>query len=632
MTPDALLSAEDRALVERTWRDDHGLRGFLSTADHFRIGRRYLATALFFFAVGGVLSLLMRVQLAVPENPWLGPDAYNRLFTAHGSTMMFLFAVPVMQGLGLCLVPLMIGTRDAAFPRLNAYSYYMFLFGGTFFYVSFALNMGPDTGWTAYAPLSGPEFAAGKRVDVWAQLVTFTEISSLGTAVSLIATILKQRAPGMSLERMPLFVWAQLITSFMVLFAMPSVMVASSLLALDRLVGTHFFNPSANGDALLWQHLFWFFGHPEVYVIFLPALGVVSTIVVTFSRRAIFGYTAMVLSMVAIAMLGFGLWVHHMFTTGLPELGQGFFSAASMVIAIPTGVQIFCWIATLWVGRCRFDTPLWFVLGFFAIFVLGGLSGVMLASVPLDTQLHDTYFVVAHFHYVLIGGAVFPLLGGLHYWFPKLTGKVLSEPLGKLSFCLMFAGFNLTFFPLHQLGLHGMPRRVYTYLPNLGWTHLNQLATAGAFLMATAVICMLVNALRAARRESCAADPWGGDTLEWATPNPPPQHKFWLLPVVTGRHPRWEPSSGAGWVTGLRPGEREVLITGLLDGAPDHRVVLPKPSPFPLLAAFATAGMIVACLFTPWGLPLGLLAIGVTLVGWLWPETPHTPLVAGEAE
>ncbi|MDQ2647857.1 MAG: cytochrome c oxidase subunit I, partial [Myxococcota bacterium] len=585
MTPEALLSTEDRAQIVESWHDPGGLRGFLSTVDHFRIGRRYLVTALCFLVIGGVLALLMRVQLAFPENQFLGPDAYNRLFTAHGSTMMFLFAVPVMQGLGLCLVPLMIGTRDAAFPRLNAYSYYMFLFGGIFFYTSFALNMSPDTGWTAYAPLSGPEFAPGKRVDVWAQLVTFTELSSLGTAVSVIVTILKHRAPGMSLDRMPLFVWAQLVTSFMVVFAMPSVMVASALLALDRLVGTHFFNASANGDVLLWQHLFWFFGHPEVYIIFLPALGTVSAIVVTFSRRAIFGYTAMVLAMVAIGMLAFGLWVHHMFTTGLPELGQNFFSAASMVIAVPTGVQIFCWIATLWTGRCRFDTPLWFVLGFFAIFVMGGLSGVMLASVPLDTQLHDTYFVVAHFHYVLIGGAVFPLLGGLHYWFPKLTGRALSERLGKLGFGMLFVGFNLTFFPLHQLGLHGMPRRVYTYLPNLGWNRLNLLATGGAFLMAGAFGCMLVNALCAFRRPACAADPWGGDTLEWDTENPPPQHKLWLLPIVASRHPRWEPSAGTRWVVGMRPSEREILITGLLDAAPDHRVVLPKPALSPLLAA-----------------------------------------------
>jgi cytochrome c oxidase subunit I+III len=363
----------------------------------------------------------MRVQLARPENTFADPDFYNQLFSLHGTTMMFLFAVPIMEAMALYLVPLMIGTREIAFPRLAAFNYWMFLFGGAMIYIGFILNIGPDAGWFSYVPLAGPEYTPGKRADFWAQMITFTELSGLGVSVQLIVTILKQRAPGMALNRMPLFVWATLVTSFMTVFAMPAVMLASSFLIMDRLIGTHFFNPAEGGDALLWQHLFWFFGHPEVYIIFVPALGFVSEIVATFARRPVFGYTAVVLSLIATGFLAFGLWVHHMFATGLPQLGASFFTAASMLIAIPSGTQIFCWLATLWDGRPQLRTPLLFVLGFFFIFVIGGLTGVMLASVPLDAQVHDTYFVVAHLHYVLIGGAVFPLFGALHYWFPKLA-------------------------------------------------------------------------------------------------------------------------------------------------------------------------------------------------------------------
>jgi cytochrome c oxidase subunit I+III len=363
----------------------------------------------------GILALLMRLQLARPESRFLGPDLYNQIFTMHGTTMMFLFAVPIMQGLGVYLIPLMVGTRNIAFARLVAFSYYLFLFGGIMLYAAFLLNIGPDVGWFSYVPLAGPEYGPGKRADFWAQMITFTELSSLSIAVALIVTIFQLRAPGMSLNRIPLFVWSILVMSMMVIFAMPSVMLASTMLLMDRLVGTHFFNPAEGGDALLWQHLFWFFGHPEVYIIFIPALGIVSSIIVTFSRRQIFGYTAIVLSLVSTAFMGFGLWVHHMFATDVPQLGQSFFTAASMMIAIPSGVQIFCWIATLWAGRPRLQTPLLFVIGFFFVFVLGGLTGVMLAAVPLDLQVHDTFFVVAHFHYVLIGGAVFPLFGGLYY-------------------------------------------------------------------------------------------------------------------------------------------------------------------------------------------------------------------------
>ena len=452
-------------LLERTWRDT----GFFSAINHKTIALRYIVTSFAFFVAAGILAALMRLQLAVPENDFIGPDLYNQLFTVHGTAMMFLFAVPVMEAMGVYLVPLMVGARSIAFPRMNAFSYWVFLFGGVMLFGVLALNIGPDTGWFSYPPLAGPEHSPGKRVDFYAQLITFTELAALLVAIEIIATAFKMRAPGLTLARMPLFVWAMVVTSFMILFAMPAVMFASTALIADRLVGTHFYNPAEGGDAVLWQHLFWFFGHPEVYLIFIPALGFMSSIIPTFARRPIFGYPAMVLALIATAFLGFGLWVHHMFAAHLPELGKSFFTAASMLIAIPTAIQIFCWIATLWTGRIVFKTPLLFVLAFFFILVAGGLTGIMVASVPLDLQLHDTYFVVAHLHYVLIGGAVFPLFGAWYYWFPKFTGRMMSERLGQWQFWIMFIGFEVAFFPMHQLGMLGMPRRVYTYGADMGW-------------------------------------------------------------------------------------------------------------------------------------------------------------------
>lgn len=605
--------------LELTWKSPPGLWKWLADTNHKVIASRYIVTAFVFFLLGGIESAVMRLQLARPESRILSPDQYNQIFTMHGTTMMFLFAVPIMEGIGLYLVPLMIGTRNVAFPRMNSFGYYTYLTGGLLIYGAFFLNIGPDAGWFAYVPLSGPQFSPGKRVDIWAQMITFTEIAALVGAVEIVVTVFKQRAPGMTLNRMPLFVWSQLISSFMIIFGMPAVMMASSFLAMDRLVDTHFFNPAEGGDALLYQHLFWFFGHPEVYIIFIPALGFVSSIITTFARRPVFGYLAVVLSLIATGFIGFGLWVHHMFATPLPQLGQSFFTGAGVMIAIPSGVQIFCWIATLWRGRLRLKMPLVFVLGFVAIFVLGGLSGLVLASVPLDLQVHDTYFVVAHFHYVLIGGAVFPLFGAFYYWFPKWTGRLLGEGLGKINFWLMFVGFNLIFFPMHHLGLKGMPRRVYTYLPETGWGDLNLLASLGAVVMTLGVVAFLWNVYASRRAGALAgANPWDADTLEWSTQSPPPDYNFANLPTVEGRNALWSQTDETPVVVGLSTECREVLCTNIMDADPDHIHELPGPSVFPLLLAVVVGFSVSAGIFTPWAFPVGALFAAAVLYGWFW--------------
>jgi cytochrome c oxidase subunit I+III len=613
------------AALEQTWKTPSGLWGMLATVDHKIIGRRYIFTAFIFLALGGVLSILMRIQLAQPEARVLGPDRYNQIFTMHGANMMFLFAVPVMEAMAVYLVPLMVGTRNIAFPRLNAFSYWMFLAGGTLLWVAFALDMGPDVGWFAYVPLSGPQYAAGKRADIWAQMITFTEVSALAVAVEIVVTVFKQRAPGMSLDRIPLFVWSMLVTSFIIIMAMPAIMIASTCLIMDRLIGTHFFNPAEGGDVLLWQHLFWFFGHPEVYIIFLPAVGMVSTMVATFARRPVFGYLALVMALIATAILAFGLWVHHMFVTGLPRLGESFFTASSMAIAVPAGIQIFCWLATLWDGRPVFKTPLLFVIGFIVTFVVGGLTGVMVASVPFDTQVHDTYFVVAHFHYVLIGGAVFPLLGAVYYWFPKMTGRMMSERLGKWAFWLIVIGFNLTFFPMHILGLQGMPRRVYTYQPDMPWYGLNMFVSLSAIILVAGFLVFFIDAIRSARRGPIAPDnPWDAPTLEWSTASPPPSFNFARMPVVSGPNPLWEQPEIMAVASGLRTDRRELVVTTLTKAIPQAREASPRNSIWPLWTAVATSVMLIWSIFTPWAVVWGSIPVAMALIGWFWPKgTPE---------
>jgi cytochrome c oxidase subunit I+III len=612
--------------LAHAWRDRPGFVGWLCTIDHKRIGCRFIVTAFVFFLAAGLLAAVIRMQLAFPDNRLVGPDLYNQIFTMHGTTMMFVFAVPIMQGMAVYLVPLMVGTRNTAFPRMTACAYWIYLIGALTLYTGFLLNTGADAGWFAYVPLSGPQYGIGRRSDLWNALVNFTEAMGLMVAVDVATVILKMRAPGMSLRRMPLFAWASLVASIMIMFAMPSVMLGANLVQLDRMVSTQFFNPAEGGDALLWQHLFWFFGHPEVYFIFIPGLGIVSTIIPTFARRPMFGHDAVVLSLIATGFLAFGLWVHHMFATNVPELGKSFFTAMSFMIAIPTAVQIFCWIATLWTGRLNVRAPLLFVLGFFVILVLGGLTGIMVGAVPLDLQVHDTYFVVAHLHYVLIGGAVFPLFGAFFYWFPKFTGRMLSERLGRWQFWLFFVGFNVAFFPMHLLGLHGMPRRIYTYAAATGWGTLNLIATIGAGVVALSVLVFLINfALSLRKGEVAGDDPWGAGTLEWATRSPPPPFNFVALPVVSSREPLWVREGGAPvYVSGLSAQSREGLVTTVLDAIPDVRYAYPSPNIWPFIAAVTIGIWLIWSIFSPSGVLWGMIPPAIAFIAWYWPGKEET--------
>ena len=615
--PTGLLNAAEQAQLLHVWQRRPGFIGWLRSTDHKSIAIRFIVTAFIFFILGGLEAALMRAQLARPDAGLLDPDQYNQIFTMHGTTMMFLFGVPVQLAVAIYVIPLLLGTRNVCFPRLAAFSYWIYLTGGLLLYSGFVLNTGPDSGWFNYVPLSGPEYTPGKRTDIWAQTITFTEIAALIDAVILIITILKQRAPGMSLNRMPIYVWAILVTSFVVVFSMPAVALASVMLAFDRLVGTAFFNTSEGGDPLLWQHLFWFFGHPEVYIMFIPAAGYISEILPVFTRRRLFGGPAIILALIATGFLSFGLWVHHMFTTGLPQLAQSFFTAASMMIAIPSGIQVFCWIATLYAGRPRFQTPLLFALGFIFLFVLGGLTGIMVSSVPFDQQAHDTYFVVAHLHYVQVGAFVFPLFAAIYYWFPKMTGRMLSDTAGKWNFWLFFVGVNMTFFPMHFLGLLGMTRRIYTYSADTGWGPLNLLASSGAALIAISVLIFIANVFYSLRRgQHAGADPWGAPTLEWAAASPPPPYNFVHIPVVQGLYPLWE-RRDPPVVTGLLTTRREVLTCSVLDAEPTARHTLPDDTIWPLPAALAVGVTFIGGIFTPWAFVIGPALLFPALMGWV---------------
>jgi cytochrome c oxidase subunit 1 len=531
------------ALPLTHFKEETGVMSWLRTVDHKRIGIMYSVTAFFFFLVGGIMALIMRVQLAQSNLKVLSPDLYNQLFTMHGTTMIFLFVIPITVGLGNYLVPLMIGARDMAFPRLNALGYWLFLFGGIVMNSGFVTGEAASAGWTGYAPLSEARYTAAPGMDLWIVGLLLAGTSSLMGAVNFLVTVWRLRAPGMIVNRMPLFVWATVITSIMVLFATPMLTVALITLFLDRQFGTGFFAIERGGDPLLWQHLFWFYSHPAVYIMILPAMGVISEVLPVFSRKPIFGYGFVAWSSVAIGFLGFLVWAHHMFATGISRGVNTFFMIASMIIAVPTGVKIFNWIATIWGGSLNLKTPFYFAVGFLSMFIIGGITGVMVAVVPFDWQVHDTYFVVAHLHYVLFGGSVFGIFAGLYYWLPKMYGRMLNERLGKLHFWLMLIGFNLTFFPMHLLGLLGMPRRIYTYDGNLSWDLWNLVATIGAYLIAFSIFIFMINfviSITLKRGAVAGADPWEGHTLEWTISSPPPVYNFAAIPTVHSRRPLWD--------------------------------------------------------------------------------------------
>lgn len=590
--------------LRRIWEDAPGLPGFLTTVDHKRIGTRYLVTAVVFLCIGGVEAFLIRVQLAGPGQTVLEAQAYNEIMTMHGTTMIFLFNTPIFAGFGNYLVPLQIGARDMAFPRLNALSYWIYLASGILLYGSFAVHQIPDGGWFAYTPLTSSEYSAGLGLDFWAIGVTFLGVSTTIGGINFIVTMLRMRSPGMSLNRLPLFCWGILTMSFMIVFALPAITLAGALLEADRAYQLHFFDPAHGGEPLLYQHLFWIWGHPEVYILFIPATGIVSMVLPIFARRRIVGYHLIVGALIATGFVSFGLWVHHMFATGVPMVVTSFFSAASLTVAIPSGVQIFAWLATLLAARkVRFEPPLLFAAGFIVVFVTGGMTGVMVGVVPFDQQVHDTYFVVAHFHYVLIGGTLFPAIAGLYLWFPKITGRMWTRGWAIVSFWLVFAGTNLTFFPQHILGLRGMPRRVYTYQSGLGWDFMNLLSTIGAFTLGAGVAITVANLAWAWRRGPVATpDPWGGETLEWATPSPPPAYNFAAAPLVRSRSPMWDTTEGdepevltqIGGQNLVDPaGEHHhAVLTTPLNGSRPTTTIMPGPSAAPLLL---TLSLVVIC-------------------------------------
>ena len=520
---------------------ESGLWSWIATVDHKRIGTLYLFTALFFFLFGGLEAFLMRLQLAQPNGHVVSAELYNQLFTMHGTTMVFLAIMPLSAAFFNYLIPLQIGARDVAFPRLNAFSYWVYLLGAIFITVPIFFELAPNGGWFGYAPLTTIQFSGGLNIDFWVMGLQILGISSLAAAFNFITTIINLRAPGMTLMRMPMFTWMSFIVQFLLVLAFPPITAALVFLLFDRFFGTNFYTLAAGADPLLWQHLFWIFGHPEVYILILPAFGLVSEILPTFSKKPLFGYHVMVYSGIMIGFLGFGVWAHHMFAVGMGATADAIFAMATMLIAIPTGVKIFNWIATMWAGEVSFTTPMKFAIGLLALFTIGGISGVMHSSAPADTQQTDTYFVVAHFHYVLFGGSIMGIFGGIYFYFPKMFGRYMSESLGNWHFWLNFIGMNLTFFPMHFSGMLGMPRRIYSYDAGQGWEKFNMASTIGTVLLIIATLIFVINFLKSRKGGSVAPnDAWGAGTLEWSIPSPPPDYNFAQIPTVTSRYPLWD--------------------------------------------------------------------------------------------
>jgi cytochrome c oxidase subunit 1 len=524
------------------------LHGLVVTVDHKKLGLMYIGTALLFLVVAGLMAMVMRWQLAIPNNHLVPPDVFNRLFTMHGTAMVFLVGMPILAGLGNYLVPLMIGARDMAFPRLNAFGYWMFLFGGLLLYFSYLGAPGlsghgsaPDVGWFAYAPLTGRAFSRGHSTDYWILSLLLTGVGTTVSSINVIATAVSMRCRGMTLMRMPLFVWMMIVTNFMILLVMPALSVAQIMLLIDRYLGGRFFDTQAGGSALLWQHFFWIFGHPEVYILMIPGFACVSEIVPVFSRKPIFGYPVMVGATTMIGLISMGVWAHHMFSVGMTSTGNTFFAISTMLVAVPTGIKIFNWLGTMYGGKIHFEVPMIFCLGMLFQFLIAGLTGIMLAVAPFDWQLTDSYFVVAHFHYVLIGGLLFALFAGFYYWYPKAFGRMLNRKLGLWHFWLFTIGFHLTFDTMHIPGLLGMPRRIYTYDAGRGWETLNLITSLGALVQAAGILCLVINLLRSLKKGEVAGnDPWDAWTLEWATSSPPPEYNFETLPVVRSRRPLWD--------------------------------------------------------------------------------------------
>ena len=626
LEPKRATLADALASVRHMADSQYGIWSWIATVDHKRIGIMYGVTAFIFFLAGGIEALVIRLQLAVPNGGVVNADQFNRLFTMHGTTMVFLVVMPLSAAFFNLMVPLMIGARDVAFPRLNAFSYWVFLAGGIFLNASFFTGgnifqgeLGaPDAGWFGYATLTSKQFSPGHGVDFWAFGLQILGIASMASGFNFIVTILNMRAPGMSLFRMPLFVWMTLVTSFLIIFAMPVIAVALFELLFDRLFDANYFNPAAGGTPLLWQHMFWLFGHPEVYILILPAMGIVSEVLPTFSRKPLFGYPFVVFSGIAIGFMSWGVWVHHMYTTGLGTIANSAFGISTILIGVPTGVKIFNWLGTLWGGSISLRAPLMFAVGFVAMFTIGGLSGITHSMVPSDYQQQDTYYVVAHFHYVLFGGAIFGLFAGIYYWFPKFTAKLLNDTMGQAHFWLMLIGFNLTFFPMHMSGLLGMPRRISTYSEGQGWDLWNLMSTVGAFFIAFSILLFIINVIISLRRGQRAGnDPWDGRTLEWAIPSPPPHYNFAEIPVVHARDAFWHQK-----YTEDAQGVPVPVVAGAANGEEEHEehaghgIHMPSPSYFPLIAALGFPLIALGLIYDYAIVPVGAALLIVGIYGW----------------
>jgi cytochrome c oxidase subunit I+III len=611
--------------LDRVWTERPGLLGWITTTDHKRIGILYFFTSLVLFGAGGVEALLIRTQLIGPNQHVLSPSAYDQVFTMHGITMIFLFVIPMTTGaFGNYLVPLMIGARDMAFPRMNAVSYWIFLGSAVFLYVGLASGHAPNAGWFDYVPLASKTYDPSTNIDFYGYGLIFNGIASTMTAINIIVTIFKLRAPGMSFNRMPLFCFAFLAVSFSLVFALPALSVATFFLELDRQLGFHFYDAAHGGDPLLWQNLFWIFGHPEVYIIILPAFGIATAIIPTFSHRKMVLFPLVALAELLVAFLGFGVWVHHMFAVGFSTLTTIYFAAASLIIVIPSAIQIFAWITTILTGKPEFKTPMLWIIGFIVYFIIGGLSGITVAAIPFDQQVEDSYYIVAHFHFVIFGAAVFPILGGIYFWFPKLTGRMYHEGVGKLSFWLTFVGTFVTFFPMHILGLLGMPRRIYTYPSNMGWTFLNALQSAGSYLLALGLLTIFVNLVVSYfRGPEAGNDPFGGDTLEWSTTSPPPAYNYAVIPTVTSPYPMWDEQDRERDNRRLARGEgvldqgHETPTSTVQDAEWDEIVAMPPHSIWPFVSGLVLSGVFAMLLLKHYWIALGFVIAGAVVL-FLW--------------